>query len=290
MRFSVITCTLNSLPWLDACIASVLMQRATSFELVFVDGGSTDGSLERITALDDGQRQIIVLRDVRGGVTRAMNAGLAAARGDIVAFLHADDFYLHDDVLATVARAFDASGCRWLFGRTLRAIDDKLEPEGWQAPRYSRTRLLHGNFIPHPATFVKRDLLWEAGGFDPQWRYAMDYDLWLRLSCITPPLQLTQPLTAFREHAGSLSTRERRQAMREDLRVRLHHTQAQPAAQLLHVLRYMVRHQLRPLIRALIRTLRRPAAHAASHKSHTSHSSHSSYSSHASDAKGTRHA
>ena len=244
-RFSIITCTLNSLPWLDACIASVLMQRDVSFELVFVDGGSTDGSLERISALGDGRHPLTVLRDVGGGVTRAMNAGLMVARGDIIAHLHADDFYLRDDVLATVARAFDASGCRWLFGRTLRALGDRLEPEGWRAPPYSREQLLRGNFIPHPATFVDRRLMLDAGGFDQQWRYAMDYDLWLRLSRIAEPLQLAQPLTAFREHDGSLSTRERSRAMREDLRVRLSHTGKHPLALSAHIARHIARRVIR---------------------------------------------
>lgn len=248
-RFSIITCTLNSLPWLDACIVSVLSQRDTSYELVFVDGGSTDGSLDRISALGDGSHPLTVLRDVRGGVTPAMNAGLAVARGDIVAHLHSDDFYLRDDVLATVARAFDASACRWLFGRTLRAIGDRLEPEGWQAPPYSRTRLLRGNFIPHPATFVERQLLLDAGGFDPQWRYAMDYDLWLRLSRVAEPLQLALPLAAFREHEGSLSTRERRRAMREDLSVRLAHAGPNPASRLAHVARHVARHVVRDRLR-----------------------------------------
>ena len=244
-RFSIITCTLNSLPWLDTCIASVLRQDNASFELVFVDGGSTDGSLERISALSNGRHPMTLLRDVGGGVTRAMNAGLAVARGDIIAHLHSDDFYLRDDVLASVAQAFDTSGCRWLFGRTLRALGDRLEPEGWHAPRYSRKQLLRGNFIPHPATFVERQLLQQAGGFDPRWRYAMDYDLWLRLSLIAEPLQLEQALAAFREHDGSLSTRERGRAMREDLRVRLTHAGPNPVTGAGHLARHVVRHMLR---------------------------------------------
>jgi glycosyltransferase involved in cell wall biosynthesis len=244
-RFSIITCTLNSMPWLDACIASVLNQREISYELVFVDGGSTDGSLERISALSDGRHPLTVLRDIGGGVARAMNAGLAVARGDIVAYLHADDFYLRDDVLATVAQAFEASGCHWLFGRTLRALGERLEPEGWRAPRYSRKQLLRGNFIPHPATFVERLLMQQAGGFNPRWRYAMDYDLWLRLSLIAAPLQLDQPLTAFREHEGSLSTRERGRAMREDLRVRLAHAGPNPLDYPGHLARHVIRHMIR---------------------------------------------
>ncbi len=255
-RFSIITCTLDSEPWLAQAIDSVLAQRGTSFELVLVDGGSTDGSLERIEALvgtaalmargdtaggSPRPAGITVLRNVGGGIARAMNAGLEAARGEIVAYLHSDDFYLRNDVLATVARAFDGSGCRWLFGRTLRALGDSLVPEGWVAPAYSRGRLLRGNFIPHPATFVERHLMQQAGGFDPRWRYAMDYDLWLRLSRLAEPLQLALPLAAFREHEGSLSTRERAAAMREDLRVRLVHAGPYPWQQLAHVARYALR-------------------------------------------------
>lgn len=238
--FSIITCTWNSEPWLAESIASVLRQRGVEIELIFVDGGSNDGTLQRIRAID---RPITLIEDVRGGISRAMNAGIEAARGDIIAHLHSDDFYLRDDVLQTVAEAFAGSGCRWLFGRTMSCIDGRLEPEGYVAPRYSRRQLLRGNFIPHPATFVARELMWRAGGFSTDYKYAMDYDLWLRLSCIVEPLQLDVPLTAFREHAGSLSTRERSAAMLEDLRVRLAHTGFHPLAQAMHVLRYLVRRQ-----------------------------------------------
>ncbi len=238
--FSIITCTWNSEPWLAESVASVLQQRGVEIEYIFVDGGSNDGTLQRIRAID---RPVTLIENVRGGISRAMNAGIEAARGDIIAHLHSDDFYLRDDVLQTVAEAFASSNCRWLFGRTMICIDGKLEPEGFVAPRYSRQQLLRGNFIPHPATFVSRELMWRAGGFSTDYRYAMDYDLWLRLSRIAEPLQLDVPLTAFREHAGSLSTRERSSAMLEDLRVRLAHTGFHPLARAMHVLRYVVRRQ-----------------------------------------------
>ena len=238
--FSVITCTRNSEPWLQESIASVLMQRDVEVELIFVDGGSYDGTLARIRAL---RRPCRLILNERSGISAAMNAGIAAAQGDIVAHLHSDDFYLRDDTLLSVARALQASGRRWLFGRTMRCIDGRLLPEGFRAPRYSRRRLLRGNFIPHPATFVTRELLQQAGGFDTRLRYAMDYDLWLRLSRIAEPLQLDDPLAAFREHAGSLSTRERGAAMREDLQVRLAHAGGGPLGRTLHRLRYLVRRQ-----------------------------------------------
>ncbi len=238
--FSIITCTWNSEPWLVESIASVLQQRGVEIEYIFVDGGSNDGTLQRIRAID---RPLTLIENVRGGISRAMNAGIEAARGDIIAHLHSDDFYLRADVLQTVAEAFASSGCRWLFGRTMSCIDGRLEPEGFVAPRYSRRQLLRGNFIPHPATFVSRELMWRAGGFSTDYKYAMDYDLWLRLSLIAEPLQLDEPLAAFREHAGSLSTRERSAAMREDLQVRLAHAGGGPLGRTLYRLRYLVRRQ-----------------------------------------------
>lgn len=238
--FTIITCTLNSEPWLASSIASVLAQRGVEIEYIFVDGGSSDGTLTRIRALP---RPFTLIENVGGGISRAMNAGLEAAHGDIVAYLHSDDYYLHNDVLLTVALAFREHRCRWLFGRTMRCIDGRLLPEGFLAPRYSAQQLLRGNFIPHPATFVARELIWRAGGFNTALRYAMDYDLWLRLSAIAEPLQLDQPFTAFREHEGSLSTREKQAAMLEDLRVRIGHTGFHPLTQAMHLLRYLVRRQ-----------------------------------------------
>ena len=120
-------------------------------------------------------------------------------------------------------------------------IDGKLIPEGFAAPPYTRQKLLRGNFIPHPACFVKRSLLLQVGGFNTKLRYAMDYDLWLRLSLLAEPLEVHKPLTAFREHAGSLSTRERNAAMREDLQVRLAHAGINPVSRLTHTARYLVR-------------------------------------------------
>ncbi len=238
--FSIVTCTRNSEPWLQESIASVLMQPRVEFALIFVDGGSYDGTLQRIRALRHPYR---LIENQRDGISAAMNAGINAARGDIVAHLHSDDFYLRDDVLMSVAQAAQASGRQWLYGRTMRCIDGRLLPEGFVAPVYSRRQLLRGNFIPHPATFVARTLLQQCGGFDTRLKYAMDYDLWLRLSRMADPLALPQPLAAFREHAGSLSTRERSAAMREDLQVRLAHTQGGLPVRALHILRYLVRRQ-----------------------------------------------
>ena len=236
--FSIITCTLNSSLWLPQSVRSVLRQKSATIEYIFVDGGSTDNTLNLIQSIN---RPYKLLHRKANGISDAMNAGIAAASGNIIACLHSDDFYLHGNVLAYVAEQFRTSGCEWLFGRAMNLINGKLVPENFTAPTYSRQQLLKGNFIPHPATFIRRDLLQKSGGFNTELRYAMDYDLWLRLSMLAEPLQLTIPLTAFREHVGSLSTRERSNAMREDLYVRLKYVDHDPVVHIIHYLRFQVR-------------------------------------------------
>lgn len=242
LTFSIITCTWNSAAYLHESIASVLQQDYPHIEYIFVDGGSTDGTLEQIRSL---KRPYTLLENVRGGVSNAMNEGLRAATGDIVAHLHSDDYYLRPDVLSTVAQHMESTGRGWLFGRTMALIDGKLRADNYVAPRFSYDKLLRGNFVPHPATFVLRRLMNRLGGFDVNLKYAMDYDLWLRLAPLGEPVQLDEPLAAFREHEASLSssTKTRLAAMAEDLRVRMTYASKNPIERAEHYARYFVRRQ-----------------------------------------------
>jgi len=240
LTFSIITCTWNSARYLRDSIASVLAQRYPHIEYIFVDGGSDDGTLEQIRALDRPYR---LLENIRGGVSSAMNAGLQAATGDVVAYLHSDDYYLHPEVLSTVAAQLSASGRGWLFGRTTTLRGGDLHADDYVAPRYSYDSLLRGNYIPHPATFVRRSWMQRARGFDTGLKYAMDYDLWLRLAKFGEPIQLDDPLAVFREHEGSLSSssKTRLAALAEDMQVRLAHAGPNPLKRAQHYARYLVR-------------------------------------------------
>src|SRR3569832_465937 len=200
LTFSIITCTWNSAAYLGESIASVLAQDHPNIEYIFVDGVSTDGTLEQIRAL---QRPFHFIENVRGGVSRAMNEGMRAARGDVIAYLHSDDYYLHPQVLSTVAGHLETSGRSWLFGRTRTIIDGQLLSENYVAPRYTYGKLLKGNFIPHPATFVRRDLMQHNGGFDASLKYAIDFVLWLLIGRLTEPKQQKKPQTTNHEHKSN---------------------------------------------------------------------------------------
>lgn len=238
MKVSIVCCTWNSAAFLRESIRSVLTQEHTDIEYIFVDGGSTDGTLDQIAAI---QRPIKLLNNVRGGISRAMNAGISVATGEIIAHLHSDDYYLHPRAVDIAVRALESANAGWCYGRIMRAINGNLLPESYTAPKYSQARLIRGNFIPHPATFVRRDWMLQAGCFDESRKYAMDYDLWLKLAKLGNPVELGEPLAAFRVHEGSLSSSNRKAAMEEDFRVRLAHAGRNPIALAEHYLRFWVR-------------------------------------------------
>lgn len=217
LSFSIITCTWNSEPHIAQCIASVASQTHRSIEHIFVDGGSTDGTLERIKSVASNNNWVT---DVRGGISSAMNRGAQMARGDVIAHLHGDDYYICDDAIESVAAEMARSNAGWLFARIVNDVDGMQVAPNWRMPNYSPARLLRGNFVAHPAVFVRRSVFLDAGGFDATLRFAMDYDLWLRLSRMSAPTYLPRALAAFRCHEGSTSTANPQAAFEEDHIVR----------------------------------------------------------------------
>ena len=237
-RFTIVTCTRNSVSTLPETIRSVQEQDFSDFEHLFVDGKSTDGTLEYLRSLTGRVR---IIEGVTGGISRAMNIGIREAAGQVVAHLHSDDYYAARHVLGRVSMALDESRARWIFGRCLTDIGGQRIPEGYRVPRYSYPRLLKGNFIPHPATFVEKSLFEECGAFEESIKYAMDYDLWLRLARIAAPLQLDEYLAVFRVHAGSLSSSNRFAAFEDDWSVRKRYIPGTPWALAYHWAHYLVR-------------------------------------------------
>jgi len=220
MKVSIITCCWNSEPYIAECVQSVRMQTYADIEQIFVDGGSTDGTLERIKALDGQGGQVRWVTDVRGGISNAMNVGAGLATGEVIVHLHADDYFAAPDVVERVAAVFSEPGVEWTFGRIDDEVESRRVPQTWTMPPYSYSKLLSRNFIAHPSVFQRRSLFLSSGGFDTSLKYAMDYDLWLRLARLTPPRYLSLVVAVFRRHAGSTSTANVGAAVAEDFMVR----------------------------------------------------------------------
>lgn len=237
-EFSIVTCTWNSAATLGETLASLRAQTCQDFEHIFVDGGSTDATLAMLAACAGDKR---VLHGIQGGISRAMNAGIEAARGAIVAHLHADDYYAAPDVLEQVARRFAESGAAWVVGNIQVLRDGRLAPQYPMRPFSYRAYAAGHATIPHPAVFVRREWFARVGAFDTSLRYAMDIDLWLRLAAATPPALLERTLTVFREHPGSVSSANKIKARQEEFAVRRRYARRAPLAFAVYCLRYLKR-------------------------------------------------
>jgi glycosyltransferase involved in cell wall biosynthesis len=237
-KFSIVTCTWNSAVTLADTLASVQRQTCRDVEHIFVDGGSTDATLDMIAAYPGNKR---VLRDVGGGISRAMNQGIEAARGEYVAHLHSDDYYAADDVLATVAERFEREQVDWVFGTVQVLKDGRLNPPNALMP-FSYGSFAAGRaWVAHPAVFIRRAAFERVGMFDERLKYAMDIDLWLRLGKVARPATLDRPLTVFRDHAGSVSSANKIKARQEEFRVRRRYLGEAPLAFGIYCLRYLKR-------------------------------------------------
>jgi len=236
MKFSIVTCTWNSVATLADTIRSVQAQRLHEFEHLFVDGGSTDGTLELIARQSPGSR---VLLGVAGGISRAMNEGIRAATGDVIAHLHSDDFYADGEVLVRVDSALRQSGAHWAYGAMDTLRDGARQPALRRRRPYTPARYASGGIaILHPTVFVQRDVFDKVGLFDESLRYAMDIDLWLRIGPYFAPVEIDATLAVFRAHAGSLSTANSAAARQEEWQVRRRYLASWPLATLLCALRH----------------------------------------------------
>ena len=240
MKISIITCTWNSEPWLAESIASVAVQDYQDIEKVFVDGGSTDGTIDRIKSVAGNVR---LVEGIRGGISRAMNEGVKVATGDVIAHLHSDDLYIGHDVLSKVAANFLKSESEWLYGRLKTIENGHIRENDFETRPYSWAALIRRNIVPHPATFMRRKSFLELGGFDETLRYAMDYDLWLKAAKRGAPIQLHDYLSAFRFHDRSLSTTNARATHAEEWKVRMRH--AEPG--MIEYGEHLARHAVRKL-------------------------------------------
>jgi glycosyltransferase involved in cell wall biosynthesis len=209
VKLSIVTPSFNSRRFIDRTAQSVLSQSG-NFELewIVVDGGSTDGTVDLLRNLSDPR--VRWSSEADRGQSHAINKGLDAASGDVVAWLAADDTYA-PGALAAVTAAFASNAeTRWLVGR-YEVIDESDRPirsavvryKERSLRRYNYRALLRENFISQPAVFWRRDFGREAGPLDESLHWTMDYDLWLRMGRKTDPIFVDRVLARFRLHPAS---------------------------------------------------------------------------------------
>lgn len=167
-RISVIMPAYNAVAFLRRSVGSVISQTYQDWELVLIDDGSVDGTAELADELANGDERIRVIHQRNAGVSCARNSGMAAARGEFISFLDADDEYL-PDFLSELLAAADENGADCAAGSHLRVYPDGHQeedifplPEGVSFEE----DILNGITIPLLADRISAELF---NGF--VWRY-----------------------------------------------------------------------------------------------------------------------
>lgn len=182
---TIVTPSFNQANYLERTILSVLNQDYPNLEYIIIDGGSTDGSTEIIQKYAGRVSSWVSEPDL--GQTDAINKGFARANGQILAWINSDDTYNPGAVREAVLflQEHPDVGLVYSDADFINANDEVIG--AFRAAQTDRTRMLQGYVhIPQQAAFFRADLWKKVGPLDTTFYFAMDYDLWVRLSALAP--------------------------------------------------------------------------------------------------------
>lgn len=196
--------------YLREAVDSVLCQSYPNVELIVIDDGSTDNSLDILAEYDT---RITVIKQQNQGPYPARNKGLEHCHGEYIAFLDADDYW-REDCLQRLFDAVDCSGavlayCGW---QNVGLPGPRGEPH--IPPDYENKGKLE-SFLraaapwPIHAALVKKSAVDNAGGFDEDLFSCMDYDLWLRVGVPNKVVLVPEVLAFYRHHdSGQITSKQ----------------------------------------------------------------------------------
>lgn len=204
-------------------VASILAQTETRLELIVIDDGSRDRSAEvarEAIGADPRGRVLVLERNL--GIARSLNQGLRAAAAPVVAIQDADD-YSEPQRLARQLEALAADPGIAVVGSRMREVDLEgraLTPRTSFAAGVVNPVLMHFNPIPNGSAALRREAALALGGYDPRYRYATEYDLWLRLAEHHRLLALDEELSTRVMGGGNVAARAERAQLAEGLAIR----------------------------------------------------------------------
>lgn len=207
MKITIITVALNAAGTIEDTLRSVASQHYSEIEHIVVDGGSTDGTLKIIERHRDRIATLIAEPD--RGIYDAMNKGIAAATGEIVGMLNADDVYIDEHVLEKIARAFSdptVGACYADLVYVDRADLGKII-RYWKSCPYKDGLFEKGWLPAHPTFFVRREMYQRYGGFDLNYRFQADFELTLRMLAVHRVRPLYLPEVIVKMRMGGVSNR-----------------------------------------------------------------------------------
>lgn len=206
-KLSVIMSVYNGAEYLDKSVNGILNQTFSNYEFIIIDDGSTDDTWHALSKFRDPR--ICLLRNRKNlGLTRSLNKGLNRAQGEYIARQDVDDISLPERLDKQVKR-LDENSSVVLVGSSIRYIDNlgnKIR-ESFRSENadFNRWQLYFGNYVTHSTAMFRRAVALKSGGYDKNFRYAQDYELWSRLNRSGDVVQIRDVLLEWRKHEDSIS-------------------------------------------------------------------------------------
>ncbi len=171
MKISVVTINFNNSEGLAKTLESVYNQTYRDLEMVVIDGGSTDESVDCVPSFQG--RIGYFVSELDSGIYDAQNKGWQKSTGEYVLFLNSGDVFVSNDVLEKLVFIQPLEDI--VYGNMILVTTDAVERRVEMPPRLSLIHM-YRDTIWHPVSLIRKSLLEAAGGYDIQFRIAADYD------------------------------------------------------------------------------------------------------------------
>jgi glycosyltransferase involved in cell wall biosynthesis len=217
---SIVTPGYNMAGFLEETIDSVLGQDYPNIEYIVMDGGSTDGTVDLLRRYE-GRLQWVSERD--SGQSDAVNKGFLRSRGEIFAFLNADDTYLPGAVSAAVQALVAEPEIGAVYGEAYYTREDGSILRRYPTDPFDAKRLNSLCYICQPASFIRSSVFREVGMLNRDLHLTLDYDLWLRIAKKYPLRKIDEYLATSRMYADNKTLSRRGDSFREIIEITKHH-------------------------------------------------------------------
>ncbi|MEQ8998305.1 MAG: glycosyltransferase [Coleofasciculus sp. B1-GNL1-01] len=204
---SVILPVYNGEKTIKETVRSVLSQTFSEFELIIINDGSADSTVDIVSSIEDERIQVFSYPNA--GQPASRNRGIAKAQGDYIAFIDADDLWTADKLEAQYKALQDNPQAALAYSWT-----DWIDESGELLKRGSYitesgdvlSKLLLNDFVANGSNpLIRRQALLEVGGFDESLSNAHDWDMWLRLAVRYPFVAVASPQVLYRKSTSSMS-------------------------------------------------------------------------------------
>jgi glycosyltransferase involved in cell wall biosynthesis len=198
-------------PFLEAALASLAAQDFEDFEIILVDNGSRDRTVDIIADWTKREPRLRPFRLERPGLARSLRYAASLAHAPLLARLDGDDIALPTRFRLQYA-AMERNPALGLLGTAVEVIDLHGQKIGQRQPPLTDTAikqfLTEGNPFVHSSVMMRRDAYERAGGYREGLRLCEDFDLWCRMAEVMEVANLAIPLVRYRLHNGGLSFRQ----------------------------------------------------------------------------------